>query len=769
MKINRYTETVIKQRATPNLVNEAEAAYAGATARAVSDVAGSVANAVTARVDYNKKLEDAEARTWVNKAVIEAQREAYIRSDKVKINPNAPYKGFADNFKPEFAKYTNEYAKAAPTEEARQAYMDAMNELDLQIYKDNKSWENKRAVDVGVENINFARQDIKDLAYRNKVQGKSNSELYRQADATTAAGIDIYSNEQLEQLNKELYQSIEQSELNAMLDTNPQELVRETTVGRYSPGDIDANKAIEEILRLEGGYVENDAGKGATLYGINSTANPEEYAAIKTLYDAGNTVEAQNKARDTYKKKYWDAIDADNLPPELRLVAFDAAVNQGQGAAKEMLRQSNGDARKFTEIRKSRYMQLASSDPAKAQYLDAWLARTEETSRMAKGSDLPPELLMDYRRRGEEAYKKVKIQEMSEGMRFMPMDVMIDTAVKSGEDTLVRQAQKYQEELIKDPAGYVSAHPDVQMLSLQLETAQNDAEAVRIIADRNSLMLDIQNEMGVPDYRQSVVPAKVAEETAYAMMDINASPDDVLQKFDNYVAQFVGFESDAIGQLKQNGMKDTPLSALLSMNKESDRTGFIKAIRAASENKKMFETTDINMMESNVRRQMQNIVPAITHLPNYQSEVESYNNGISAMALQYMANGMSQSAAVKKATDEVFGKSFKVVDKTLLVPADVSEGGLRRFLNRKERFIKNTEILIPDNVPDETRENYINEMAQNAEPRTVGNYVMFFDYMGLPILEKNKVKYDANGNIINAYDAALRFDVHNAAAMGEVF
>jgi hypothetical protein len=762
MKINRYTETVIKQRATPNLVNEAAAQYAGSGFGAAAKIAG-------AGAEYSKKLEDAETRTWVNKAIIEAQREAYMRSDKIKTDPNAQYKGFADSFKPEFSKYTNEYAKSAPSEEARQAYMEAMNEVDLQVYKENKSWENRRTIEVGAENIKLASKDLSDLAYRNKVQGKSNADLYNQADATTLSGIDIYSTEQLTQLNKEIYQGIEQAELNAMLDTNPEELVRETTIGRYSPGDIDADKAINEIMRLEGGFVEDDAGKGPTLYGINSEANPDDYKEIKALYDAGMTSEAQERAKETYKKKYWDAIGADSLPPELRLVAFDAAVNQGQNAAKQMIKQSGGDAGKFTSIRKSRYLKLASSDPSKAQFLDAWLARTDETSRAAKGSDLPPSLLIKYRKKGEEAYKKIRLKNMAETMRFMPMDSMIDTAIKSGEETLVKQAQKYQEELIKDPAGYVSAHPDVQLLSAKLETAQNDAEATRIIQDRNSMMLDIQNEMGVPGYRQSVVPAKAAEETAYAMMDVNSSPDDVLKMFDDYSAQFAGFESDAIGQLKQNGMKDTPLSALLSMPATADRIGFVKAIRAAGENKKMFETADVNLLESNVKTKMEKIVPAITHLPNYQSEVSAYNDGISAMAMQYMAGGMDRKAAVDKATEEVFGKAYKVIDKTLLVPAGVSDKGMRKFLSRQERFIKNTEILVPENVPEESRKDYINDVAQKAEPRTIGTYVMFFDYMGLPILEKNKVKYDAAGNITNAYDAALRFNVYDAAAMGDGF
>lgn len=433
MKINRYTETIIRARATPNLVDQGAIISAGSTAGAIADIAG-------AGYEYAKKLEDSETRTWLNKAIIETQKEAYIRADKVKSNPNAAYKGFSDTFKTDISKYYQDYAKTAPNEEARQAYIDAMNEYDLQIYKDNKSWENRRAVEVGAENIKFASEDLKELAYRNKVQGKSNEDLFKQADATTMAAIDIYSTDQLARLNKEIYQGIEQSELDAMLDTNPEELIRETTVGRYSPGDIDADKAINEIMRLEGGYVADDAGKGPTLYGINSEANPEEYKDIKALYDAGKSAKAQEKARETYKKKYWDAIDADSLPPELRLVAFDAAVNQGQGAAKEMIRQADGDAGKFAQIRKSRYIQLASADPSKAQFLDAWLSRTDETARIAKGSDLPPSLLMEYRKKGQ-AYLGTKIREEATKIETAAkMGLVMDESVIRGLESKARGA-----------------------------------------------------------------------------------------------------------------------------------------------------------------------------------------------------------------------------------------------------------------------------------------------------------------------------------------
>ena len=83
---------------------------------------------------------------------------------------------------------------------------------------------------------------------------------------------------------------------------------------------MDFDKAFELVIGHEGGYVNNpkDPG-GETKFGISKRAYPNE--DIKNL-----TLE---KAKFYYKRDYWDAIKADQLPPELRFHIFDAAVNSG--------------------------------------------------------------------------------------------------------------------------------------------------------------------------------------------------------------------------------------------------------------------------------------------------------------------------------------------------------------------------------------------------------------------------------------------------------
>jgi hypothetical protein len=131
------------------------------------------------------------------------------------------------------------------------------------------------------------------------------------------------------------------------------------------------NKALNRTLQFEGGYVANDAGKGPTNMGINSTSNPD--------IDVKNLTRAQ--ASQIYKTRYWDAIGGDGLAkrdPNLAHVAFDTAVNAGPGKAKELLQASGGDANKLLDLRKGFYNSLIENDPGKfGKFSKSWFNRID--------------------------------------------------------------------------------------------------------------------------------------------------------------------------------------------------------------------------------------------------------------------------------------------------------------------------------------------------------------------------------------------------------
>lgn len=82
------------------------------------------------------------------------------------------------------------------------------------------------------------------------------------------------------------------------------------------------------MLSYEGGWVNdpNDAG-GETNFGISKRAYPALDIKSLTIDDA----------KAIYKRDYWMAISADQLPENLAFAVFDTAVNMGVTSAIRLL------------------------------------------------------------------------------------------------------------------------------------------------------------------------------------------------------------------------------------------------------------------------------------------------------------------------------------------------------------------------------------------------------------------------------------------------
>lgn len=88
------------------------------------------------------------------------------------------------------------------------------------------------------------------------------------------------------------------------------------------------DKAVERVLRWEGGYGNdpNDKG-GETKFGISAAAYPS--LDVKNL-----TID---KALEIYLRDYWLANHCDKMPYPVALIVFDSSVNQGVRTAAMML------------------------------------------------------------------------------------------------------------------------------------------------------------------------------------------------------------------------------------------------------------------------------------------------------------------------------------------------------------------------------------------------------------------------------------------------
>ena len=96
-------------------------------------------------------------------------------------------------------------------------------------------------------------------------------------------------------------------------------------------------KAIERVLKHEGGYANNpkDPG-GETNWGITrNTATAAGYTG--KMRDM-----TREQAKAIYRARYWAAIKGDDLPFAIAYQLLDAAVNHGVGQAVKFLQRSVG-------------------------------------------------------------------------------------------------------------------------------------------------------------------------------------------------------------------------------------------------------------------------------------------------------------------------------------------------------------------------------------------------------------------------------------------
>lgn len=102
--------------------------------------------------------------------------------------------------------------------------------------------------------------------------------------------------------------------------------------------------ALARVLRHEGGYSNHPADPGG----------PTNKGVIQRVYDAYRTARGLPKRsvrelevsemRDIYRRQYWDAVRADELPAGLDYAVFDAAVNSGPAQAAKWLQRALGVA-----------------------------------------------------------------------------------------------------------------------------------------------------------------------------------------------------------------------------------------------------------------------------------------------------------------------------------------------------------------------------------------------------------------------------------------
>lgn len=95
--------------------------------------------------------------------------------------------------------------------------------------------------------------------------------------------------------------------------------------------------AFEKLLKHEGGFSDHSADPGGkTRYGVT------EAVAREAGYRGDMRELPLDLAQRIYKDKYWDAVQADALPADVRYIVFDGAVNSGITQSAKWLQRACG-------------------------------------------------------------------------------------------------------------------------------------------------------------------------------------------------------------------------------------------------------------------------------------------------------------------------------------------------------------------------------------------------------------------------------------------
>ena len=95
--------------------------------------------------------------------------------------------------------------------------------------------------------------------------------------------------------------------------------------------------AFDKLLKHEGDYSNHTADPGGkTRYGIT------EAVAREVGYRGDMRELPLELAQRIYKERYWDAVQAESLPPDVRYIVFDGAVNSGVAQSSKWLQRACG-------------------------------------------------------------------------------------------------------------------------------------------------------------------------------------------------------------------------------------------------------------------------------------------------------------------------------------------------------------------------------------------------------------------------------------------
>jgi hypothetical protein len=134
-------------------------------------------------------------------------------------------------------------------------------------------------------------------------------------------------------------------------------------------------KALQFVLKWEGGYVNNPNDKGgATNKGITQ-GTYNSWLISKGQQRKDVKFISQSEVEEIYYKNYWLKAGCQNMSKKFAVLSFDTAVNMGVGRVREFLQAADYKyPEKFIKAREAKYREFASYGNQKI-FLQGWLNR----------------------------------------------------------------------------------------------------------------------------------------------------------------------------------------------------------------------------------------------------------------------------------------------------------------------------------------------------------------------------------------------------------
>lgn len=151
--------------------------------------------------------------------------------------------------------------------------------------------------------------------------------------------------------------------------------------------DNNFTKAMTFVAKWEGIDLTNDPKDrgGKTKYGISDAGDGKRDGLVDIDADGKGDVRVEDltleQALQRYHKVYWLGSGADKLLLPLGVCVFDSAVNCGPGRAKQWLKASGGDTKKYIELRRIFYYDISEKNVSQQRFIKGWLNRLNDLSK----------------------------------------------------------------------------------------------------------------------------------------------------------------------------------------------------------------------------------------------------------------------------------------------------------------------------------------------------------------------------------------------------